>query len=165
MPDIAYLSYQNSLAAVHAQAFSTCRSNEIPIAYVTPRMLRDRLKFVVSKGLGDMRLAIPPEDVMKYYKLKEADCVYTDDGGIIMVNIQLIQEKAKMEMYKVSSVLFKWEDEVCDVGIDEMFVLRDVTTMSVYPITDVGEETCSPFKTGKCQVPMVSIPLHLPVAN
>jgi hypothetical protein len=88
--NIGFLQHHSVIFSVQSQALSACRAREIPIAYLSPEMLQQKLVELEKSLPEDLSLAWDSDNAMKYYKMNSADCTFDDDGGLIQVEVRLL---------------------------------------------------------------------------
>lgn len=165
--NLFFLHLQNSIATTHtlrkSQIMQDCRAHMIPNLIVTPKVLRSDLKRL-TKILhdSDQDLAIPLQDVSKYYKLPLCDCAVSDSEITVHIRIPIAQKDTTWKLYELLTTPFAWNNETCVVMHDAMYLAVPEVSSAVdssppmRPVAGSGLHNCKPYEHRLCYVPRFS---------
>ncbi|KAF5296812.1 hypothetical protein FQA39_LY12330 [Lamprigera yunnana] len=108
---------------VQAEVLNTCKDHKIPVLIVQPLGLAADLT-ALEKDINskNYRLAIPVEQLSKYYKIDIADCTVADRKIYIHIRVPIIQGKAEWKLYELIITPFAWNDETCIIMHDTLYI-------------------------------------------
>jgi len=153
--DLSQLVFQTLTYMVHLSSLNDCRNGEIPLAFVSPDVLTEKLIELQKSLPATKQLTFEVQDTQKYYVMKSANCMYDDNGGVLQVQVPITNTKAKYKLFEYTSLSFAWEEYTCTTDVENMLIVKDFTTNHIYPITETWQSKCDPKKSIDCQVPKV----------
>lgn len=154
--DLIRQVYTTNVYGVHFNAFEECRNSLMPTAFIPPDLLRERLVQIQKKLPDNIKLAIPPSAIQRYYKLPLAECVYDSNGGLARVAVPMVETDATFRLYAFKALHFSHGDMTCSLETGASFVVKDLKNLRAYSITDLDKQNCNVEKNGLCRIPMVN---------
>lgn len=93
---------------------SACKSKTMPLPVTTPPILAaDLRRLSIRLNNLDLQLAIPIEQLSRYYKLPIADCAISKDVLVVHLKIPITQKFNCWQLYKLLTTPFGWENDTC----------------------------------------------------
>ncbi|KAF5301790.1 hypothetical protein FQA39_LY10575 [Lamprigera yunnana] len=101
------------------------------------------------------RLAIPVEQLLKYYKLDIADCTVADQKIYIHIRVPIIQGKTEWKLYELITTPFAWNDETCIIMHDTLYIAvnEKAKVPAVKVISGTALRHCKPYHDKLCYLP------------
>lgn len=130
----------------------TCNAGFIPVIAITKETLLTDLKSLEQKLKNHgYQLAIPLDQIGKYYRLQIATCFSSENQLNIRVTIPVTQNVDR-KLYEIKKVPFSWHKTTCHVRLEPTLVAVRENEVSVISGTDLQQ--CIPA-TGLCRLPQL----------
>jgi len=134
----AYVTHTNLLFAIHTQGITAWRANELPLAFVSPTQLAQKLEELKTELPRDLELVWDVDDANRYYKSDGAERTLYEDGGVLSLHIPLRGKESSFVLYRFHPLSFGRGNSVCDFKLESALVLKDKSTNLIYPVSDFG---------------------------
>jgi hypothetical protein len=151
----AVLSQYTLWFTLHYSTLQDCRENRVPLSIAPPKVLEARIKQVEATLDPGLELVYGSNDIGMYYTSHSARCKFDSDGGVLGVRVLIRPSKSNFALFELKTFAFAWNNYTCDIGIPTGLVVQDITSGSVYPVTQLDEEDCQLESSTTCKLPEV----------
>lgn len=155
LADIIKVLYTSTAYTINLASYEECRANQIPAAFVPPQLLHNRLVELQSSLPSHMKFVIPVDDYQIFYRLPLSECLFDSNGGIIKVNIPLVEKNTNLILYEFRALPFAHGENTCSLKTLTAFIIKDIKQNKIYSVSESDEELCEPRTTRLCKVPLV----------
>lgn len=130
----------------------SCKSHFIPMSILPPKVLKHDLYNLEKSILKfNYSLAIPINELSRYYKIAITDCTISSNKIIVHVKIPIKHVDRDWKLLELLTTPFAWNDETCVVMHDTMYLA--VSNKIMRPISGVGLHQCKPYHDKLCFLP------------
>jgi len=153
--NLHFIQYSLLLNA-HSESLQSCISKRIPIIFIPPDSLRFELT-ELDKSLmkANKGLAIPIDDIKKYYSLPIASCINTDDYIHITVKVPIVTRDYHWKLYELVRVPLHFNNKTYVLKSLPSFVIKN-NAGHILPLSQSDAHRCSPFVNPLCMVTIYS---------
>lgn len=133
-------------------AASSCQNKRIPSTMISPETLRADLKKIEERAnKQEWQLAIPVEEVGRYYGIPTAACVITKERLVVRIKIPLQRKGNKIQYYDAHTIPIADYKTTCEKEIPSTRILVDGSKQSYAWITN--DKFCKPETNQLCKSP------------
>ena len=147
------LKLQITLLLFHYKEIAQkCISHLLPEDSITPQILQTDLKKLemLLKNQGQ-HLAIPRENIARYYQLPIAKCQFLKDQIQISVKIPVHSTTQHYELFEPIPIAYQNDDEICQIQIDPTIVIRHKHSNKITQISGHALKSCD-TQTQLCKI-------------
>ena len=144
---------------IYSHVHLSCLMGKIPIQLVPPQVLEyrmEKLEKTLAQSNSTYQLVITAKEHLFLYDLKVAECKVSKAGGFIGVQIHLKTKGSDYKLYSFKSYAFAINDNSCEIGVPSTYVVMDQPSNSVFTVSTLDAQTCSPKTSTLCKLPSVS---------
>lgn len=138
----------------------SCRHHHIPIAIVTPEILRTDLEHLNRQlERNNQELALTGEDLSKYYELPICECSFSEDKVTIHIKIPIRQKNHEWKLFELITNPFAWGQQTCIIQHNTLYLAiaeRKYQQEDIRQITGTGLHLCKPYENKLCYLPRFS---------
>uniref|UniRef100_A0A8D9AMN7 Envelope protein n=1 Tax=Cacopsylla melanoneura TaxID=428564 RepID=A0A8D9AMN7_9HEMI len=133
-------------------AASSCQNKKIPSTMINPITLRGDLKRIEERAnKEEWQLAIPVEELGKYYGIPTAACVITKERLVVRIKIPLQRRGNQIKYYDAHKIPIADYNSTCEKNIPSSRILIDSSKQKYAWIMD--DKFCKPETNQLCKSP------------
>lgn len=143
----------------NSQTIQSCRRQEIPSSVVPPATLRTDIQRLQTEiHPSDQEVAIPAEEIYRYYQLPISDCTISGNTITITVKIPIRQLGKKWEIFELVTTPFAWHNQTCHIQHESLFLAVSTCNAekTLRTISGINLHQCRPYDNKLCYLPRFS---------
>lgn len=123
-----------------------CKQHQLPSEMMIPKVLTSDLhKLDRELETSNQGLAIPVDDVTRYYQLPISDCAISNDEIIVHLRVPITQRGERWELYELITFPFAWHNQTCIIPQTNMYMATATIKNQQRIISGSGLHQCKPF--------------------
>ncbi|KAF5308758.1 hypothetical protein FQR65_LT17969 [Abscondita terminalis] len=135
------------------EILATCKDHKIPPLIVTPQTLRTDLQNLsIELRKNGHSLAIPIDELSRYYKLSITDCTTTGNQLYVHIKIPIVSINQEWTLFELITTPFAWQNETCILMHETLFMAVS-NNQTLKSISGTSLHHCKPYHDKLCYLP------------